>query len=496
MNLALNRRSFLKRTALTAGALGALPVPNLLSAVNAGNKVKCVQIGCGGRAMAHLDWTVAQCHENIIAIVDPDEKRQAHVKKWLQGKGQNCDNLQVFADYRVMYDKLGKELDAVFIATTNHHHAPAAMPALQLNKAVYCEKPLCHDIAEARKLREMAARSKAAAQMGNQGHCQDGYRRLCEFVWGGVVGNITETHSWTDRANGGVGPRPPTEPVPEGMHWDEWIGPAPYRDFHSDLHPHEWHGWYDFGNGSLGNMSCHVLDGVFWALKIEHPTSVEMEEVRGGTNERYPTGARIRWDIPARGGRPLRRLRSPKDTASWDIPARGGMPPLKVYWYEGFKAGATGKASKKLTAAQGADRNFPPLLLELQKQYPDEEMDRPDSGTLYVGEKGVLYTGTYGGKFHILPMDKMNQIKQPPRTLPRPKNVMEDFLEAVRAGKKETSAPFDYGAQLTEFSLLGNLAQHAGAGKKVVWDGPNMKVTNIAELNEWVKRPYRQGWGG
>jgi predicted dehydrogenase len=472
MNFALNRRSFLKRAALTAGALRILPVPNLLAATDAGHKLNCVQIGCGGRAMAHLDWVVGQSKENVIAIVDPDEKRQAHVKKWLQNHGQNVDKLQVFTDYRVMYDKLGKQLDAVFIATPNHHHAPAAMLALELNKAVYCEKPLCHDIAQARKLREMAAQSKAPAQMGNQGHCMDGYRRLCEFVWAGVVGNITETHSWTDRANGGTGPRPPAEPVPAGLHWDEWIGPAPYRDFHEDLHPHEWHGWYDFGNGSLGNMGCHVLDGVFWALKIEHPTSFEAEEIRGGSNERYPTGARLRWDVPA----------------------RGDMPPLKVYWYEGFRQGATGKASKKLTAAQGEDRNFPPLLAELQKQYPDEEMDKPDSGTIYVGEKGVLYTGTYGGKFHILPMDKMNQMKQPARTLPRPKNVMEDFLEATRAGKKETAAPFDYGARLTEFCLIGNLAEHAGAGNKVVWDGPNMKVTNLAAVNEWVKRPHRQGW--
>jgi hypothetical protein len=286
------------------------------------------------------------------------------------------------------------------------------------------------------------------------------------------VGNITETHSWTDRANGGIGPRPPYLPPPAGLHWDSWIGPAPYRDFHTDLHPHEWHGWYDFGNGSLGNMGCHVLDGVFWALKIEHPTCVEVEEMRGGSDERYPTGSRIRWDIPA----------------------RGDMPPLKAYWYEGLKQDATGSAMGGLKAAKGADRNFPPLLWELQKKYPDEEMDRPDSGSLYVSEKGILYTGTYGGKMHILPLEKMEQITQPPRTLPRPKNIMADFLNACREGKTETAASFDYGAQLTEFTLLGNLAQHAGAGKRVEWDGPNMKVTNLAELNQWVTRPYRKGW--
>jgi hypothetical protein len=369
-----------------------------------------------------------------------------------------------------MFDQIGKQIDAVFIAAPNHHHAPPALIAMQLGKAVYCEKPLCHDIAEARKLRAMAGKSKAPTQMGNQGHCEEGYRRLCEFVWGGVVGKITETHSWTDRANGGVGPRPPALPIPAGMHWDEWIGPAPYRDFHSDLHPHEWHGWHDFGNGSIGNMGCHVLDGVFWSLKLEHPTSIEAEEIRDGSHERYPTGSRIRYDFPA----------------------RGDMPAVKAYWYEGLKKSSDAGAVGKNKSVKGQGRNLPPLLAELQKQYPDEEFD--SNGTLYVGEKGILYTATYGSKMHILPRDKMDEITQPPKTLPRTKNIMADFLDACREGKKETAASFDYGARLTEFVLLGNLAQHAGVGKKVEWDGVNSKVKNLPELNQWVSRPYRSGW--
>ena len=475
MNSALNRRSFLKRSALAAGALSAgrlLSVPNLLAAADPGRKLNCVQIGCGGRGMNHIEWVVTQSKDNLMAIVDADEKNHAKVKKWLEGKGQDTAKLQLFTDYRDMFDRIGKQIDVVFIATPNHHHAPPAMIALQLGKAVYCEKPLTHDIAEARTLRAMARLCKGPTQMGNQGHCDDGYRRLCEFVWGGVVGNITETHSWTDRANGGAGPRPPTLPTPASLNWDAWIGPAPYRDYHADLHPHEWHGWHDFGNGSLGNMGCHVLDGVFWALRIEHPTSVEAEEIRGGSNERYPTGSRLRWDIPA----------------------RGDMPPVKVYWYEGFKQDAKGNPADDPRAAKGEGRNFPPLLLELQKQYPDEEMNKPDSGTLYVGEKGVLYTATYGNKFHILPLEKMQTMTQPARTLPRPKNSMTDFLDACREGKSETAASFDYGAQLTEFTLLGNLAQNAGVGNKVEWDGPKMKVTNLPDLNQWLKRPYRRGW--
>ena len=464
----LNRRSFLKHSAITTGVLSAAPF-NILHAANAGEKVRCVQIGCGGRGMSHLNATL---DENLVAIVDVDDGRLDAVRKLLANKGRDAGKVRVFADYRVMFDQLGKQIDAVFIATPNHHHALPATIAMQLGKNVYCEKPVCHDIAEARALRAMAAKTKVATQMGNQGHCEEGYRKLCEYIWAGAIGPVTETHSWTNRANGGEGPRPPKLPVPAGLHWDEWIGPAPYRDFHDDLHPHEWHGWYDFGNGSIGNMGCHVLDGVYWALKVGHPTSFEVEQMRGGSDERYPMGSRVRWDIPP----------------------REDMPALKAYWYEGLKQDATGKSSGNLRAAKGEDRNFPPLLLELVKQYPDEELDAGDSGTIYVGEKGVIFTGTYGDKMHILPWQKMKETPAPPRSLPRPKGVFVDFLDAVRAGQTETAVSFDYGTRLTEFALLGNLAMHAGAGQKVLWDGPNMKVTNLPELNAWVKRESRKGW--
>ncbi len=306
--------------------------------------------------------------------------------------------------------------------------------------------------------------------MGNQGHCEEGYRRLCEYIWAGTIGNITETHSWTDRANGGVGPRPPVLPVPAGMHWDNWIGPAPYRDFHSDLHPHEWHGWYDFGNGSIGNMGCHVLDGVFWALKVGHPDSIEVEAQRGGSSERYPTGSRIRWDIPA----------------------RENMPAFKAYWYEGLNQTTDATADGVMRLTKGAARNLPPILVELQKKYPDEQFDT--NGTLYIGDKGILYTGTYGERMHIVPREKMSDYPEPPKTLPRPKDVFTNFVEACLAGRTDTATPFEYGARLTEFAVLGNLAQHVGSGTKVEWDGPNMKVKNISALNAWLQRTPRDGW--
>jgi predicted dehydrogenase len=475
MKTGWNRRSFLKRTALAAGALSTtklLPVPSVLAARSPDDLLNCVLIGSGGRGMTHLNEIVAKAQQNLVAIVDPDEKRHGEVQRWLQQKEKDPAQLRIFTDYREMFDKIGKQIDTVFIAAPNHHHAAPAMMAMKLGKNVYCEKPVCHDVGEARKMREIAASARVATQMGNQGHCEDNYRRLCEYIWAGVIGQVTETHSWTNRCNGGVGPRPPVEPVPAGLHWEEWIGPAPYRDFHSDLHPHSWHGWFDFGNGSIGNMGCHVLDGVYWALKLEHPTSIEVEYIRGGGKERYPTGSRIRWDCPA----------------------RGDLPPVKVFWYEGLNATTKDEPYGKLRVARDDGRNLPPLLLDLRKQYPEEELDGGDSGTLYVGEKGVIFTGTYGDKMHIVPWKKMRETPEPPKTLPRPKDIFTDFIEACRAGRTDTGVSFDYGTRLTEFAVLGNLAQQAGEGKKVEWDGPNMRVKNLPELNHWVKRDYRKGW--
>ena len=478
MKSRMDRRRFLKKTVFAAGAVSAaryLAFPSILSARQPSDVLNCVQIGCGGRGGTHLEQVIVDQRQRLVAMVDPDDRQIASKRKWLQDKHQvDTGSVSAFSDYRVMFDKISPQIDAVFIAAPNHHHAAAAMMAMEAGKNVYCEKPLTHDIFQARKLREASLHyNKLATQMGNQGHCEGGYRRLCEFIWAGVIGNVTETHSWTDRANGGIGPRPPTLPVPDGMHWDSWIGPAPYRDFHSELHPHERHGWYDFGNGSIRNMGCHVLEGVFWALKADHPTSVEMEYVRGGTDERYPIGSRVRWDIPA----------------------RENMPPLKAYWYEGLNPTTTKDPTGSLHKAVGDARNFPPLIAKLKEQYPDEELDRGDSGTLYVGDKGIIFTETYGGHMHVLPLEKMNEIKQPPMTLPRPNpNPFIDFVETCRAGRTDTATPIEYGARLTEFCLLGNLAQHAGKENLVQWDGPNMKVTNNPEVNEWVKRDDRKGW--
>jgi len=345
---------------------------------------------------------------------------------------------------------------------------------MSLGKAAYVEKPMAHSIEQARQMAAASVKYKVTTQMGNQGHSAEGYRRLCEYIWAGAIGKVTEVHCWTDRANGGAGPRPPTLPIPAGMHWDEWIGPSPYRDFHKDLHPHEWHNWYDFGNGSLGNMACHVMDGVVWALKLKHPTSLEAEYVLGGSDERYPVGDRLRYDFPA----------------------RGDMPPVKVYWWDGKKPGSK-TDTKKEAKAEGEDtvsmgsQNWPTVASEW-KQKTGLKLD--GSGTIYIGERGVMFTGTYGGGVTILPIEKMKEYPVPPASIPRTKGGhFGNFYDSVRAGVPAVSN-FEVAAVLTEVTCLGNLAQKAGLGKKVLWDGPNMKCTNMPELNKLVQLEYRKGW--
>jgi predicted dehydrogenase len=473
MRFPVSRREFLKQAGLVAGALPTLGMQ--AEAVQAKDKLRCVVIGCGGRGQSHLDRAV---NENLVAIVDPDDTRLDNVGKFLQKKSLDPTKVQRFNDYRQMFDKMANQIDVVFVATPNHHHALPTMMAMAHGKSVYCEKPLCHTVDEARKLAKMQSRSKVATMMGNQGHCEEGYRRLCEYIWSGAIGNITETHSWTDRANGGFGPRPVAETPPATMHWDAWIGPAPFREFHKDLHPHEWHGWVDFGNGSLGNMGCHVLDGVFWACKVEHPTSIEAEVMYGGGGERYPTGSRLRWDIPA----------------------RGSMPAMKAYWYDGREGnGDPGDGNKGTVAtAPKGPHYLPPLLKDLMKQYPDEGWDL-GGGTLYVGDKGIMYTSTYGGGpgskgMRIVPFAKMEAYTPPEKTLPRVRDSFTEFLSAAREGRSDTPTPFSYGARLTEFVILGNMGHYAGVGNKVEWDGPNMRVTNLKDLNKFVKHEYRSGW--
>ena len=473
MSKRFGRRSFLKSTALVAGAAAGLSLargPIILAAGSPNSKLGCVLVGCGGQGTgAHLP---AAARERLVAIVDADEGRWGKSVESVASKAKDITfgEFKKFFDYRKMFDECAKDIDAVFVATPNHHHALPAMIAMQLGKAVYVEKPMAHTIQEARALAAASLKYKVPTQMGNQGHCGEGYRRLCEYIWAGAIGKVTEVHCWTDRANGGVGPRPPKENPPAGMRWDEWIGPAPYRDFHKDLHPHEWHNWYDFGNGSIGNMACHVMDGAVWALKLKWPTVIESEYIDGGSDERYPVGTRLRYDFAA----------------------RGDMPPVKFYWWDGKRKGAGAEKGDTDDSVGKTIQNRPPQVAELEKKY-NRKLE--SNGTLYIGDKGIMYTGCYGGGTCIIDDKQMKETPVPEKSIPRIKGGPHgDFFDAIRQGKPTTCSSFEVASVLTEIVLLGNLAQKAGVGKKVEWDGPNMKCTNIPEVNKLVQIASRKGW--
>ena len=326
-------------------------------------------IGCGGRGEASL---AAAAEETLVAIADVDDARLAAAATKVSRPGVRP---KPFFDYRRMFDALHKDIDAVFIATPDHHHAPASMAAMQLGKHVFCEKPLCHDIHQARTLAAAARRYKVITQMGNQGHCGEGYRRLCEYLWAGAIGEVVETHSWNGFVNGGAGGRPPARPVPPGLHWDEWLGPAPYRDYHPGLHPAYWRYYWDFGTGALGDWGCHNLDGVFWGLQPGYPASVECLHKTGGSEEKYPQGSIIRWEVPA----------------------RGKMPALKVHWYDGMRTNTDPNVKDEQGKMAAMVPNPPPLAAELEKKY-NRQFDRSfnGGGTFYVGTKGIMATGNYG----------------------------------------------------------------------------------------------------
>jgi predicted dehydrogenase len=285
--------------------------------------------------------------------------------------------------------------------------------------------------------------------MGNQGHSGEGYRRLCEYIWAGAIGNVTETHSMMSRNFGGSGGRPKGQEVPKGLHWDEWLGPASVREYHPGLHPFDWRNWCEFGTGTLGDMGCHVLDGVHWALRLGEAKKFTIECVKqtGGSKEKFPQDNHLRWEFGA----------------------RGDMGPVKVNSY---------------------DQQWPSFVKELETKFGEKF----GGGTLYVGEKGYMFTGTYGDNPRILPREKHAEFPKPGVKIPRSKHGSKgDFLAACKGGEA-ASSNFDVSGPFTEFVLTGVLASRAGMGKKIEWDVEKLLCTNLPEVNGWVKRDYRKGW--
>src|SRR5688572_1834005 len=442
MKARTSRRTFISQTgALTATALG---FPAILSAQSPNNKLNIAIIGSGGRGAGNLAEVST---ENIVALCDVNEAN-------LDAAAKKHPNARKYVDFRKLYDQ-ASDIDAVVVSCAEHTHAFATLPALQLRKHVYCEKPLTHNVWEARLITEAAAKAKVATQMGTQIHAGSNYRRVVELIQANAVGPITEAHVWVGRAWGRqsaeaaerhkdivqVTERPPgSSPIPAGLHWDLWLGPAPERPFHEVYFPGpKWYRWWDFGGGTMSDLGSHWNDLPFWALKLKNPTTIE-----------------------ASGPPPHPEIAPASMRATYEFPARGDMPPVRMTWYQG---------EEKPELWQGG------------------LIPKWDSGVLFIGSKGMLLSDY--GKHTLLPEEKFKDFTRPAPFIPESLGHHKEWLHACKTGAK-TTCSFDYSGPLTEANHLGNVAYRLG--RKIRWDAAKAEVINDPSAAELIRRPYRKGW--
>ncbi|MBI4617551.1 MAG: Gfo/Idh/MocA family oxidoreductase [Planctomycetes bacterium] len=436
----ITRRDFLAGAAVGLGCLAS--GVRLLADDPPGEKLDIGLVGVGGQGRANLEGVASQ---NVKAICDVDGNNLAEAAK-------RFPRAATYRDFRRMLDS--EDLDAVVVSTPDHTHAVAAAAAIDLGLAVYCEKPLCHSVHECRVLQEKAVAKRVATQMGNQGHAGEGPRRTAEILASGAIGRVREVHAWSDRPiwpQGGDRPEP--EPAPRHLDWDLWLGPAPERPYHANLHPFAWRGWWDFGTGALGDMACHVLDPAFYALHLDAPRTIEAEG-----EPRKPEMAPL-WE-----------------TVIWTFGARGDHPPLKLVWYDGKKT----KDGREV-------RNLPAPDLA-----PGADLTRVENGSLFVGERGALLLhDAYGDRRSLLPAESFAGWTEPPAILPRSKGHHAEWIEGAK-GRGTCGSNFDYAAPMTETILLGIVAFRARS--RIEWNSERMEATGCPEADPFLRREYRKGW--
>lgn len=466
-----NRRTFIRSTGLAAGALS---FPNILHAQNKGDKLRVAMIATGGKGGAHINM-VKSAGDIVTCFAEVDKNSWGGVSKdFPQSKG--------YQDYRQLFDK-EKEFDAVMIGTPDHHHFMPTVLAMQAGKHCFTQKPLTHTVGEARQLHQGTLKLKLATQMGNQGHSNDGNRRIYEFVNSGLLGDIKEIHCVSNRPIWPQGnPRPQGEdPVPAQLDWDVWLGPAPKRPFKDGrmYHTFNWRGFYDFGGGALADMACHTMDSIFMSMIPGYPTSVEVLEIHKHSDDMFPRGSIIKWSY-----------------GPGKLPNGKDRPGFNVYWYDG-KLQLEGK---EVDASDVLVSKVPAELLTM----PDgQKITLKGSGNLYVGTKcGLLVNGDYGDRSRVVPVALAKDIGNPPKMLERigsgDENAHYMDWRVACVGEKPWDHPgsnFTYAAPFTETILLGNVALRVGKGKALTYDGPNMKFTNSEEANKYITKDYRAGWG-
>lgn len=465
---AINRRNFIRNAGVTAAGFYIVPRHVLGRGYTApSDKLNIAGIGTGGKAEVNLPFAYNKGAENIVALCDVDDRMAGNARKmWPKAP--------YYKDYREMLDKESKHIDAVIVTTPDHMHAVQAMACMQAGKHVYCEKPLTHDISEARALTEAAARYKVVTQMGNQGSSGDDTRLIETWVQGGVLGDVHTVHVWTNRPVWPQGIPTPTGnfAIPKEVNWDLWLGTAPKRPFNPTYLPATWRGWTDFGTGSLGDMGCHFIDVPYRALKLGYPVSVfcNVGSVYSGFFEEeiytdsYP----------------------PSSVTYIQFPAREQMGAVEMIWYDG-----------------GMKPRRPD---ELQ---PDEEMGEWDGGIIMEGSKGKLMAGLFGRNPTLLPTKRMKETTLPASKYPFVEGGIDghqtQWVKACKQGYGAyTSSSFDKSGPLTETVLMGNLAVRSynyqekdskgkasfPGRKKLLWDGKNQRVTNFEPANRFIKRDY------
>jgi len=434
----ITRRRFMKQV---AGAGLALPLiaPRLGFAESPNGKLQHAAVGAGGRGRADLNEIVKSGKVDVVALCDVDENT-------LNEAGQAFPGARKYRDWREMLAKEEKNIDSVSVGTPDHMHAPVAMSALRLGKHVFCEKPLTHEVYEARQVTEAARKAGVVTQMGIQIHSHVVYRTAVRLIQDGAIGKVKEWHSWCS-AHGSAEDlaRPEGEdPVPAHLDWDLWIGVAPFRPFKEDIyHPNRWRAWQDFGCGALGDFGCHIFDPVFTALEIGPPLSVRAEEMAMG-KEVWPVSQVVHYEFPG------------TSMTSGKI--------IEGTWRDGGKQPS-------------------PEVAGLPKDF-----ELPKSGSLIIGEEGVLLLPHYD-KPRLLPEEKFANYAHPEVD---DVNHYAAWVNACLSGGK-APANFDYSGPLAEAVLLGNVAARM-SGKALMWDAANLKVTNVPEANDLLRRAYREGW--
>ncbi|MBJ43999.1 MAG: dehydrogenase [Planctomycetaceae bacterium] len=455
----IHRRRFLESTGAVMASVYVAGRSSISLGASANDRINIACVGVGGKGRS--DSTQAGEYGNVVAICDIDDEH-------LNAKAAEFPKAVKFNDYRKLLDKLHSQIDAVVVSTADHAHAAVSVAAMQLGKHVYCQKPLTHSVSEARLMRDVAREQNVITQMGNQGTAADGFRAGVEIIQSGAIGDVNEVHVWTNRPfrdwEQGImywqqapdlTARPTeTPPVPDHVHWDLFIGPAPERPYHPVYHPHDWRGWRDFGTGALGDMACHTANLPFKALKLGLPTRVSA--VSSPVNsETYQAWA----------------------TITYEFPARGDLPPVKLVWYEGSENGIRNLPEKKLLQGQRASQ----------------------SGAILIGSKGTLFTPSdYGMEHTLLPANDFSDYRPPTPWLrrlgpnsDRDTNQKREWVEAIVHGGK-TESDFEYASRLTEAMLLGNVAVQVG--QPIEYDAENTRVTNCPAAAPLVRRDYRSGW--